>query len=94
MYKAVRGLFGVPVVLASYNVSGLNNTLHTTEHFLPTDSTPWVVWQSQPAAPKPEMRIHTRHLYKSIGRDLLSASSPHELLEGILHAMIGVCDPA
>jgi hypothetical protein len=90
MYAAAQGLFGVPVVLASYEVRGPNKTPNTTERFLPSDSTPLIVWQSQPAVPKPEKRVQTRHLYKSIGRDLLSASSPRELLEGILHAMIGV----
>ena len=90
MYTAAQGLFGVPVVLASYEVRGPDKTPNATERFLPSDSTPLVVWQSQPADPKPEKRVHTRHLYKTIGRDLLSASSPREMLEGILHAMIGV----
>jgi hypothetical protein len=40
--------------------------------------------------PEPEERVHVRHLFKTEGRDLLDAVSPHELLEGILHAMIGV----
>jgi hypothetical protein len=90
MYGAAQGLFGVPVVLASYEVRGPDKTPNTTERFLPADITPLIVWQSQPADPRPEKRVHMRHLYKTIGRDLPSASSPRELLEGILHAMIGV----
>jgi hypothetical protein len=90
MYEAAQSLFGVPVVLASYEVRGPNKIPNTTERFLPADSTPLIVWQSQPVDSKPEKRVHMRHLYKTIGQDLLSASSPRELLEGILHAAIGL----
>jgi hypothetical protein len=78
-------------VLASYQVKGPNKKSHNTEDFIPADSVPWIVWPSEAAdAPKPEERVRTRHLFRTIGRDLLDASSPHELLEGVLHAMIGL----
>jgi hypothetical protein len=60
MYVAAQGLFGVPVVLASYEVTGPNKTPNATECFLPSDSTPFIVWQSQHAAPKPERRVRLR----------------------------------
>jgi len=53
MYAAAQGLFGVPKLLASYEVRGPNE-LNTTTRFLPADSKPWDVWQAQSADPTPE----------------------------------------
>jgi hypothetical protein len=45
MYAAAPGLFGVPDVLASYEVKG-NGYVHRTERFFPTDSKYWIIWNS------------------------------------------------
>ena len=98
MYEAAQGSFGVPEVLASYEVKGPDGNPHLTTRFLPADRKYWNFWMSEQyprraeagTDPEPEERVHVRHLFKTEGRDLLVAVSPHELLEGILHAMIGV----
>ena len=98
MYEAVQGLFGVPEVLTSYEVKGPDGNPHSTMRFLPARRKFWNIWTSvdYPAPteagtdPEPEERVQTRHLFKTEGQDLLDARSPHELLEAILHAMIGV----
>ena len=95
MYEAARGRFGVPDVLASYEVKGPDGNPHLTKRFLPAPRKFWNIWQYPASAeastgPEPEDRVQIRHLFKTEGRDLLDAASPHELLEGILHAMIGM----
>jgi hypothetical protein len=98
MYDAARGLFGVPEVLASYQVKGFDGNSHLTKRFLPAHRKYWNIWNfgQYPAHaeaatdPEPEERVQIRHLFKTEGRDLLDATSPHELLEGVLHVMIGV----
>ena len=98
MYEAAQGLFGVPEVLASYEVKGPDRNPHLTTRFLPADRMYWNIWMpvqypgraEAGTDPEPDERVQVRHLFKTEGRDLLDAISPHELLEGILHAMIGV----
>jgi hypothetical protein len=98
MYEAAQGLFGVPEVLTSYEVKGPDGNPHLTMRFLPACRKFWHIWTSvnYPAPtkagtdPEPEERVQTRHLFKTEGQDLLDARSPYELLEAILHAMIGV----
>ena len=94
MYEAARGLFGVPDVLASYEVKGPDGYPHLTRSFIPDPRKYWNDSMSSkydaPTDNKPEERVQIRYLFRTEGRDLLDASSPHELLEGILHAMIGV----
>src|SRR3984957_13840559 len=84
-------LFGVPEIICSYIVKGPDGKEHSTIDFIPPDSTFWNVLRSEDHKKvMPEDRVHSRHLFKTEGRDLLDASSPQELLEGILHGMIGV----
>jgi hypothetical protein len=40
--------------------------------------------------PKPELRIHVRLYYSTVGKPLDYCQSPYELIECILHAIIGM----
>ena len=91
MYQSAQGLFGVPEIICSYIVKGPDGKEQSTIDFIPPDSTFWNVFRCEDHEKAiPEDRVHSRHLFKTEGRDLLDASSPKELLEGILHGMIGV----
>jgi hypothetical protein len=89
MYKDASGSFGVPEFILSYRVEGPRGP-HSTADMLPSDVTYWNV-VGRPSEPKPESerRNHYRYLFKTEGHSLYDASSPRELLEGILHAAIG-----
>ena len=90
MYRDAQGLFGIPEVLGSYNVKGPNRKVYLTKNFIPADSEPWNLFRHKDLGNvQPEERIQSRHLFRTEGRDLLDASSPQELLEGILHSIIG-----
>jgi hypothetical protein len=39
--------------------------------------------------PEPEIRVHVRLYYSTVGKPLHECGTPYELLECILHAMIG-----
>ena len=91
MYKSAQGLFGIPKVVCSYNVKGPDGKEHSTINYIPNDATFWDVFKRENRKDEiiKENRVHTRHVFETEGRDLLEASSPKELLEGILHGMIG-----
>jgi hypothetical protein len=94
MYLAAPGRFGVPDVICCFPVQGPNGKDYSTESFIPLGSTFWNVFRHEGLSTenenKPEARFHSRSVFATEGRNLLDASSPKELLQGILHGMIGV----
>lgn len=92
MYRDVEGLFGVPELYYSYNPQGPDGREHLTKHYIPEDATYWDVFcfGGDTGGFKPEERVLAHHFFKTDARDLLDASSPYELVEGIMHSMIGV----
>ncbi|TDL29912.1 hypothetical protein BD410DRAFT_893123 [Rickenella mellea] len=91
LLKAVGGLFGLPAMYGSYIVKRPDGEDETTATFIPEDAKYWHPWEDmQPKEdPKPELREHVRLMFESEGKPLSQASSPRELLEAILHAIVG-----
>lgn len=82
MFADVQGRFGVPDVLTSYIVG-------RTKDFTPPDAVYWPYHQSSVQTATPEERVKLRVLFQHEGKDIVEARGPRELLECILHAMIG-----
>jgi hypothetical protein len=92
MYQAAKGLFGVPDLICSFNVKGPDGKEYSNSYVTPPDSTFWNIFHREGPSTEiiPEVRFRSRSVFATEGRDLLDASSPKELLQGILHGMIGV----
>ncbi|KAJ7083688.1 hypothetical protein B0H15DRAFT_802729 [Mycena belliarum] len=85
LFEAVKGCFGVPNVLATY-------PLENHSFPVPENMKYWNVFgedTSEGKPPKPEKRVHMRSITDTQGLPLRSASGPRELVEALVHAMIG-----
>ena len=74
MFEEVGYQFGLPQMLFSYIVKDKYGE-QTSERFTEGED--------------PEGRVHRRIVMGTVGKTLLEAESPHQLVTGVLHCMIG-----
>ena len=90
MFKSVKGRFGVPEVIDSYAVTGGNPVCQdSTKEMLWDEVEGYNIWKTSSDPKMKEDRVHMRILIKTRGRPLKDAKSPKELVQGVLHAMLG-----
>ncbi|KAJ6470599.1 hypothetical protein C8R47DRAFT_988725 [Mycena vitilis] len=88
LFRAAKGYFGLPDVRATFEVYHKKKGDHT----FPTLETPtevWDVYHDNKEGGKPERRTHKRSIATTVGTPLRQAASPKDLLEALLHAIIG-----
>lgn len=89
IFRSLNGQFGLPVLLHGYNVrnstcgSPLKSVVPCDTRFLEPEH------KDRIKASKPAERIHKRLVFKTLGRSIVTAQSPKELLRAIMHAMLG-----
>jgi len=90
VFHDAQGRFGIPNITCSYELEGWGSI------FCP-DAKPWSVFR-QSNVPHEEHqqdeRVFTRTLYQTRGYPIFFARGPRQLLQVILHAMIGELRPA
>jgi hypothetical protein len=79
-----QGRFGMPNIICSYEVEGWGSIYCA-------DAIPWNVFGNPSSAVQctQDVRTFVRTLYNTRGYPLFFALGPRQLLEGVLHAMIG-----
>jgi hypothetical protein len=90
VFERVQGQFGVPDIACSYIVADGQGRLERTSRIVPDDAKYWPVLGSANGPPIPEYRKHVRTLYLTLGKPLVMAESPRQLLMGVLHGMLGI----
>ncbi|KIJ52704.1 hypothetical protein M422DRAFT_156774 [Sphaerobolus stellatus SS14] len=86
MFSSVANSFGVPVVLVGpYK----DQPEVTTDSFVPGEFEPCDWCGHWPKASKKEIRVQSRVLILTQGKSLTHAKGPKQLLQGVLHAMLG-----
>ncbi|OBZ72825.1 hypothetical protein A0H81_06714 [Grifola frondosa] len=89
MFKDAKGLFGIPEVLASYQVHDIHGQPITTKRFISSVAKPSSLFCASNEA-KFQERVLFREIIKTEGRDLTDAETVQDLIRGILHAMLGL----
>lgn len=88
MFQSLNGQFGLPVLLHGYHVMH-NGTCSPEQTIVPNDGRFWKPESPEAKVTKPSERIHKRLVFKTLGRPLLTARSPKELLRVVTHAILG-----
>jgi hypothetical protein len=91
MFADVKGEFGVPTLLGSYQVNSTVNTFAPNFMEVLDDAEYWNVFNSAITEKdfEPEVRYHMRSLFETEGDHLLSLSGPHDLARAVIHAILG-----
>lgn len=90
IFGKVQGQFGIPDILAAWEVSRPDGSRDDTDSMLPKNLESYNLYDRKGSEVwKPENRIHMRIAFTTIGRDLREADSPRHMVEGILHGMLG-----
>lgn len=89
IFQSLNGQFGLPVLLHGYSVR--HSTCYSPlRSVVPCDSRFWEPeHRNRIEALKPAERIHKRLVFKTLGRSVVTAQTPKELLQAIMHAMLG-----
>jgi hypothetical protein len=84
VFESARGRFGIPAIICSYKVPGWGSIYRA-------DASAWNVFGKPPSGLGDEQDVRTfvRTLYEIRGYPLFFARGPRQLLEGILHSVIG-----
>ncbi|OBZ73246.1 hypothetical protein A0H81_06711 [Grifola frondosa] len=89
MFKDAKGLFGIPEVLASYQVHDIHGQPITTKRFISSAAKPSSLFCASNEAEFQE-RVFFREIIQTEGRDLTDAETVQDLIRGLLHAMLGL----
>ncbi|GJJ12298.1 hypothetical protein Clacol_006539 [Clathrus columnatus] len=91
IFRTLNGCFGLPILLYGYSVRNSNALFPQFEDgaLIPHDARVWNPVPGHLKTPKPLQRIHERLIFKTLGRSILTARSPRELLRAIAHAVLG-----
>jgi hypothetical protein len=94
MFADVKGEFGVPTLLGSYQVGAtVAEADASAPNFMEVldDAEYWNVFNSAITERdfEPEVRYHMRSLFETEGDHLLSSSGPHDLARAVIHAILG-----
>jgi len=80
-YSSVYDEFGVPRLWASQPLGDNSRFVNC--------ATAWDPFGGQVTTRNPELRVHMRLYYSTVGKPLYNCETPYELIECILHAIIG-----
>ncbi|KAF9518873.1 hypothetical protein BS47DRAFT_163746 [Hydnum rufescens UP504] len=80
-YSPVYNEFGVPRLWAFQSLGDNSRFVN--------GASPWDPFKTEVTTRKPELRVHRHLYYSTVGKPLYNCKTPYELIECILHAMIG-----